>query len=412
MRSIAALAALLGFAAGAFAQDDRDGTKKKILEEVEKRLKLEEEKLLKDLERVIDEELKGAKKPQDPPAPPRKPRGYIGLRPADLTAEERKDLGIKGGIKVFETVPDGPAAKAGIKADDVVLSIDGKGLESPQDLPGLIQAAGGGATIKVEILRDGKKQTIPVVLAVHPDDKGAQAPPKDDPKAGDLRERVKKFLQKEEAPKAEAPKPAPPPADDGGFALDDELFEQMRPLLEQFGMDPEQYFEKGKDGKWRFGSDLREVLKDFNLDKLRDLLEGSPLAPKKPAPAPAPAPKAEAPKPPPPPRVEAPKAPEIPAPKAWVGFYPEELSDEQRSVIDVPDGAGMLVAEVIAGGPAEKAGLKKHDVLVKIDGLLVRGEAGLAALLSKAEVGKEMTLTVLRKGKELTLKATPVERKK
>src|SRR5258706_4146819 len=139
MKSVCTLLLSLAFAASALAQDqDKETLKRDLLREVEKRLKSEEERLLKDIEKVIDEELKGGgKAPKPAPkadpkpapkadAPKRKARGYMGVRLAELTEEDKKDLGVKSGLKVDETVEGGPAAKGGLLAGDVVLTVDGR----------------------------------------------------------------------------------------------------------------------------------------------------------------------------------------------------------------------------------------------------------------------------------------------
>jgi C-terminal processing protease CtpA/Prc len=427
MKSVCTVLLGLAFAATAVAQDqDKDALKKDLLKEVEKRLKSEDERLLKDIEKLIDEELKGGKAPKAAPkadakpepkaapkdeAPRRKVRGYMGVRPIDLTDEEKKDLGIKSGIKVAEVVPGGPAEKAGLKADDVIVTIDGKAVDSPQEVPSVVQAAGAGATLKVEYLRDGKKKNANVVLAVHPADAQPAPqgePPKEQGKGDeDLRERVKKFLQKKEAPQDES-KPkgkAKPAPDDGGaddlFALDEDMFEQFKDMFEKFGVDPEQFFEKGKDGKYRLNDQMKELFKNFNLDKFKDLL---PKGAEPEDPAPAPAPKKE-------PKRAEPKKTEPRAPRAWLGVQPEDLPDELRAQLDLPEGEGLLVTEVLPGSPAEKAGLKKNDILIKIDGKAVKGEESLAKFMSTAKAGQEASLTVLRKSKEQTIKVTIGEKR-
>lgn len=405
MRSIHVLAAGSVLLAGlaALAQEDKEALKRDILKKVEERLKTEEDRLLKDIEKLLDAELKTAPKaPVVAPAPaPRKARGYMGVRPGDLADDEKEKLGVKSGIKVVEVPEGGPAEKAGLKAGDVITAIDGRAVDSPQEVPGIVQAAGAGAKLKVDVLRDGKKQTLEVTLGRHPLDPPegeapkAEAPKKEEPKEGDLRERVKKFLQKEE-PKAEAPKPAPKakPAEPGPgddlFAFDDSMMDQFRGLFEQFGMDPEQFFEKGKDDKYRLNDQWKQLFKGLDLEKLFG---------RKPAeeePAPAPAPKAEA---------------KPSGPRSWIGVQPEELSPELRAQLDIPDGVGLLVAEVVDGGPAQKAGLKKNDILVKIDGKDVKGEESLAAFVKSAKPGQEATLTVIRKAKEQAVKVTVGEKK-
>jgi S1-C subfamily serine protease len=404
---LGAAAAALGAGPAAAQAQDKDAAKKKILEEVEKRLKLEEEKLLKDLEKVIDEELGGKKaepaKPEakPPAAPPRKARGYLGIRGGDLSDDEKKSLGVKGGLRISEVIPDGPAAKAGLKAGDVLTQVDGRSIDASQDLQVIIQAAGPGTKVAVEYLRDGKKGKAEVTLGRNPQDPPEEAPKPAEPKGDDLRERVKKFLQKEEAPKQEEPKaekPNPPAApDEDFFAMDEEMFEQIRGLLEQFGMDPEQFFEKGKDGKYRLNSELRELVKGLNLDKLKDLLPGG----KKPEPEPEPAPKVE------PRKVEPKKAePKPAAPRAWLGLQPEEVSEELRAQLDLEEGVGLLLADVVSGSPADKAGLKKNDIITQIDGKAAKGEAVLAAFMASAKPGQEVTLTILRKGKPQSVKVT------
>ena len=112
VRSLGLSLAFLSLPALAAAQDD-DALKRRILGDVEKRLKAEEERLLRDIEKLLDEELKGAapapaeKKPAPKAEAPRKARGYLGVRPGDLDEDARKALGIKGGIRVVEVVPGG-----------------------------------------------------------------------------------------------------------------------------------------------------------------------------------------------------------------------------------------------------------------------------------------------------------------
>jgi type II secretory pathway component PulC len=435
MKFLAALGILAFLAPSAFAQEDKDALKKKILKDVEERLKKQDDQLLRDIEKMIDEQL-GSKPaapsplptpkaepkalPKPPPAqkaetPPKKARGFMGVRTDSLADDEKTDLKVKNGIKVVEVVKDGPADKAGLKVDDVITSIDGRSIDSPQEVPPIIQAAGAGTAVKLEVVREGKKQTIEVTLARHPADTEQGQAPKPDPKAPDLRERVKKFLdKKEEAPQAEAPKqdpkpkakPAPPPKEDeeGGLAFDEKLLEQIQPLLDQFGIEPDQFFDKGKDGKYRLKGELQEMLKNFDFKKL---FGNSPFGDEDPIPLPKKkaAPRKEEPK------AEAPKAEAPKAARPWLGVQPEELSDELRAQLDLEDGVGLLVSEVLENSPAQKAGLKKNDILLKIDGRKVKGEEALAKFMQTAVLGQETTLTILRKGKEQSLKATISERK-
>ncbi|MBX4190526.1 trypsin-like peptidase domain-containing protein [Candidatus Saccharibacteria bacterium] len=61
---------------------------------------------------------------------------------------------------------------------------------------------------------------------------------------------------------------------------------------------------------------------------------------------------------------------------------------------------------VLSGSPAEKAGLKDHDVITKVNNLNIDDKTSLTSALSKFKVGDIVTLTVVRDGKTRTIKAT------
>jgi C-terminal processing protease CtpA/Prc len=412
----------------AYAQDkDKEALKKELLEKVSKRIAEEQDKLLKDIEKVIDEELARAKKssaptpggvvkpaeppkveppkvePPKPPAPEKKARGYLGIRPADLSEDEKKDLGVKNGFKIDEVLAGTPAEKGGLKADDVVTSINGKPVDAAQDVPPIIQAAGAGATLKMEVVREGKKKTLDVTLGRHPDEPAeaepqAQAPkaaPPAAPKEGDLRERVKKFLNKEEEDKKAQPQAQPKAAPKkeepkGDFfpALDSEFVDKLKEQLGPLGVDLDEFLEKGDDGKYHLAETYREKLKglEFDFRKYFGLPGGEEKKPEQ-------------------------KAAPRPAVKPYLGLQPEELPDDIRAQVELEEGVGLLVADVKAGSPAEAAGLKKNDILVKLDDRKMRGEDALAKFMESARAGQDVKVTVIRRGKEQTFTVKLAERK-
>jgi hypothetical protein len=87
---------------------------------------------------------------------------------------------------------------------------------------------------------------------------------------------------------------------------------------------------------------------------------------------------------------------------ARIGPVPELL----RSHLAIPEGQGVVVESVREGTTAAAAGLKRHDVVLEIDGKKVAGPADVRARLTR-----EATLKVLRAGKEEILKPAPAERK-
>ena len=61
---------------------------------------------------------------------------------------------------------------------------------------------------------------------------------------------------------------------------------------------------------------------------------------------------------------------------------------------------------IIAGGPADKAGLKAGDIITKIDDTAIDQNNSLSSLINKHKVGDKVTLTILRGGKEQTITVT------
>lgn len=67
---------------------------------------------------------------------------------------------------------------------------------------------------------------------------------------------------------------------------------------------------------------------------------------------------------------------------------------------------GVMVEEVTAGGPAEKAGVKKEDVLLALNGKPIKDGDDLVARVSDMPVGSDVTVTIDRDGKQLEKKIT------
>jgi len=68
-----------------------------------------------------------------------------------------------------------------------------------------------------------------------------------------------------------------------------------------------------------------------------------------------------------------------------------------------------VVARVLAGGPAEKAGLQPNDVIVKFGAVVVEDLQHLQRLVLDAPVGQSVPLRVLRNGKEISVPVTIAE---
>lgn len=94
----------------------------------------------------------------------------------------------------------------------------------------------------------------------------------------------------------------------------------------------------------------------------------------------------------------------------FLGVHLTELTPELRVHFGAPEDAGVLVARVVEGSPAEGAGLRVGDVLTRIDGEDVDSAWSVKRLIGEREDGDAATLEVWRDGRVETLTATIEER--
>jgi Do/DeqQ family serine protease len=88
--------------------------------------------------------------------------------------------------------------------------------------------------------------------------------------------------------------------------------------------------------------------------------------------------------------------------RGWLGVSLQPLSKELAQGLGSAD-KGAIVARVLPGGPAAKAGLQPNDVIVKFGDIVVEDLQHLQRLVLDAPVGTSVTLGVVRGGKELTV---------
>jgi serine protease Do len=86
-----------------------------------------------------------------------------------------------------------------------------------------------------------------------------------------------------------------------------------------------------------------------------------------------------------------------------LGVHVDDLSGQLGSYFGAPDGEGILVREVVSGSPAEKAGMKAGDVIVKIEGKRVRSTSEMREQLREKRESKTVAVGILRKGAEMSL---------
>ena len=92
-------------------------------------------------------------------------RGYIGLFPDDLTSAERAQRGLEGnlGIVIQDVNPGGPADRAGLRPDDVILSINAEPIVTERQALLLVAGAKPGDEMDILVWRDGVEVRVTVV---------------------------------------------------------------------------------------------------------------------------------------------------------------------------------------------------------------------------------------------------------
>ncbi len=93
-------------------------------------------------------------------------RGYVGLGMQEISSEMVDFFNLKNnkGVLITSLVEDGPAKKAGLKKDDVVIRIDDKKVEDPQDLKNIIGFTAPETEVEFVIIRDGEEKEVTVTV--------------------------------------------------------------------------------------------------------------------------------------------------------------------------------------------------------------------------------------------------------
>jgi len=106
-------------------------------------------------------------------------RGWLGVQIQQVTPELAQALGLGDprGALVSRVMPDGPAAAAGLRQGDVILSFDGKPVKEMRDLPRIVAGTPAGKSVEIEIWRDRDSRTLETEIGKQkPEEQMARAP--------------------------------------------------------------------------------------------------------------------------------------------------------------------------------------------------------------------------------------------
>jgi serine protease Do len=102
-------------------------------------------------------------------------RGFMGVTVSDLSPDLAQAFNLPPGTKgalVQSVVSRGPAAKAGVEAGDLVVTVNGKAVESASELTRTVALVPPGENVNVTVLRKGEKKQLTFKVAQRPEDEG------------------------------------------------------------------------------------------------------------------------------------------------------------------------------------------------------------------------------------------------
>jgi serine protease Do len=116
-------------------------------------------------------------------------RGYLGVRIQELTPALAQSLHIDTteGVLVADVSKGSPAAKAGLKRGDVIVSFNGHAVQSPGQLRNTVAMTAPGTKAPVQVLRDNKKRELTIELGELPKESTARAGEEPEPPAAPAR---------------------------------------------------------------------------------------------------------------------------------------------------------------------------------------------------------------------------------
>ena len=95
--------------------------------------------------------------------------------------------------------------------------------------------------------------------------------------------------------------------------------------------------------------------------------------------------------------------------RGWLGVTIQEITPELSQKFGLKTAKGALIGDVAKGSPAEKAGIKRGDIILEFNGKKVSDVGNLRNMVAQSKVGVQIPLTIMRSGKEYGINVTTSE---
>ena len=97
--------------------------------------------------------------------------------------------------------------------------------------------------------------------------------------------------------------------------------------------------------------------------------------------------------------------------RSWLGVMIQNITPELKAKLRLGTDEGALVSDVVSGGPAEKAGIKRGDVILQFDGKPIRSSHDLPFVVASTLIGKTVVVEVMRVNQRMNLQVETEELK-
>jgi serine protease Do len=97
--------------------------------------------------------------------------------------------------------------------------------------------------------------------------------------------------------------------------------------------------------------------------------------------------------------------------RGWLGISVQDITEDMAQSLKIKGKEGALVADVVQGDPADRAGIRSGDVIAEIDGRKVKDAHDLLRLVAAIHIGKKVDIKVIRDGKINIFPVVITERK-